>query len=167
MLILYLDITDVALEWAEKNVRSNPHISELIEVRKVENGKKMFEETDIQTEIGRDHEGNVDFANTGAADIGPSSLSSAKLHSRVQKNYHDAPVLVGVVKDEENFDFCMCNPPFFETMEEAGLNPKTACGGTPGEMVCPGGEQAFITRIIEDSIQLKQSFRCIHLQNFV
>ncbi|GMP37566.1 hypothetical protein CsSME_00009178 [Camellia sinensis var. sinensis] len=53
----------------------------------------------------------------------------------------------------------MCNPPFFETMEEAGLNPKTSCGGTPKEMVCPGGEEAFISRIIRDSLQLKQSFR--------
>ncbi|KAG5626234.1 hypothetical protein H5410_011452 [Solanum commersonii] len=51
----------------------------------------------------------------------------------------------------------MCNPPFFETIEEAGLNPKTSCGGTV-QMVCPGGESAFITRIIEDSVQLRQSF---------
>ncbi|KAK3194415.1 hypothetical protein Dsin_025725 [Dipteronia sinensis] len=28
----------------------------------------------------------------------------------------------------------MCNPPFFETMEEAELSPKTSCGGTPKEM---------------------------------
>ncbi|KAB2602424.1 methyltransferase-like protein 16 [Pyrus ussuriensis x Pyrus communis] len=57
------------------------------------------------------------------------------------------------------FDFCMCNPPFFKTMEEAGLNPKTACGGTTTEMVCPGGERAFITRIIEDSFTLKHTFQ--------
>ncbi|KAL3694734.1 hypothetical protein R1sor_008385 [Riccia sorocarpa] len=65
-----------------------------------------------------------------------------------------APVLCGVVKEEERFDFCMCNPPFFESIEEAGLNPRTACGGTPQEMVCPGGELAFITRMIEDSVRL-------------
>ncbi|KAK8475472.1 hypothetical protein V6N12_000272 [Hibiscus sabdariffa] len=53
----------------------------------------------------------------------------------------------------------MCNPPFFESIEEAGLNPKTSCGGTYEEMVCPGGEKAFITRIIEDSAVLQQSFR--------
>ncbi|KAK9165164.1 hypothetical protein Scep_000355 [Stephania cephalantha] len=53
----------------------------------------------------------------------------------------------------------MCNPPFFESMDEAGTNPKTSCGGTSEEMVCPGGEKAFITRIIEDSVVLKQSFR--------
>ncbi|KAK8683784.1 hypothetical protein V6N13_039833 [Hibiscus sabdariffa] len=53
----------------------------------------------------------------------------------------------------------MCNPPFFESIEEAGLNPKTSCGGTYEEMVCPGGEKAFITHIIEDSAVLKQSSR--------
>ncbi|KAL2633020.1 hypothetical protein R1flu_004499 [Riccia fluitans] len=65
-----------------------------------------------------------------------------------------APVLCGILKEDERFDFCMCNPPFFETIEEAGLNPRTACGGTPQEMVCPGGELAFIIRIIEDSVRL-------------
>ncbi|KAG2308017.1 hypothetical protein Bca4012_083025 [Brassica carinata] len=108
------DITDVALEWAEKNVQSNPHISDLIEIR---DSKILPEEDD------------------------------------------DIKVLVGVVKESETFDFCMCNPPFFETFEEAGLNPKTSCGGTPAEMVCVGGEQAFVTRIIQDSAVLKQRFR--------
>lgn len=77
----------------------------------------------------------------------------------MSNTYQGPPILVNVVRDGETFDFCMCNPPFFESMEEAGLNPKTACGGTPKEMVCPGGEKAFITRIIEDSFILKQSFR--------
>ena len=44
-------------------------------------------------------------------------------------------------------------------MPKAGLNPKTSCGGTYAEMVCPGGEKAFIARIIEDSVVSKQSFR--------
>ena len=73
--------------------------------------------------------------------------------------YYGPPILIGVVKEEEEFDFCMCNPPFFVNLEEAGLNPKTSCGGTAEEMVCPGGEKAFITRIIEDSMELKLRFR--------
>jgi 23S rRNA (adenine1618-N6)-methyltransferase len=68
-------------------------------------------------------------------------------------------VLMGVVKEGETFDFCMCNPPFFDNIEDASLNPKTACGGSWEEMVCPGGEQAFISHIIEDSVSLKHSFR--------
>ncbi|KAL1807422.1 hypothetical protein ACET3Z_024412 [Daucus carota] len=122
------DVTDVALDCAKTNVQNNPHISELIEIRKVESYTGTQEDQD-------------------------------ELHSGVIESYHKLPILLGVVKDGEIFDFCMCNPPFFETIEEAGLNPKTSCGGTPAEMVCPGGEQAFITRIIMDSVQLKQSFR--------
>lgn len=30
----------------------------------------------------------------------------------------------------------------------------TACGGTSAEMVYPGGEEAFIGRIIDDSVSL-------------
>lgn len=123
------DVTDVALEWAESNVKSNPYISELIEIRKVESNEE---------------------SKNGLA---------VEFNSGMTKSYDGMPILLGVVKDGESFDFCMCNPPFFETMEEAGLNPKTSCGGTPAEMVCPGGEQAFISRIIEDSVHLKNSFR--------
>lgn len=155
---LPVDVTDVALEWAEKNVKNNTHISGLIEIRKVENDEEVFRE-ELHIEDTRDCESNVNLGNLEDANIGTSVSCPAELHSGVKMSYRGPPVLVGVVKDEENFDFCMCNPPFFETMEEAGLNPKTACGGTSKEMVCPGGEQAFITRIIEDSVKLKQSFR--------
>lgn len=148
-----VDVSEVALEWAEKNVKSNPHISGLIEIRKVENN----EEVGLQIGDIRDSERNVH--NLDDACTGTSVSCPAELHSGVKMSYQGPPILVGVVKDEEKFDFCMCNPPFFETMEEAGLNPKTACGGTSKEMVCPGGEQTFITRIIEDSVKLKQSFR--------
>lgn len=118
------DVTDVALEWAERNVNSNPHISELIEIRKAVDAHQTV---DVTTDLTKDQSGH--------------------------------PVLLGTVGDDEHFDFCMCNPPFFESMEEAGLNPRTACGGTSEEMVCPGGERAFIMRIIDDSVVLKQAFR--------
>ncbi|CAL5060693.1 unnamed protein product [Urochloa decumbens] len=127
------DVTDVALEWAKKNVESNPHLAELIEIR-----------------------------NANAAPF--PSESEAIVRENILEPVEDAAmqkphVLVDVVKESESFDFCMCNPPFFESIEEAGLNPKTSCGGTAEEMVCHGGELAFVTRIIEDSVSLKNSFR--------
>ncbi|KAJ3693961.1 hypothetical protein LUZ60_009441 [Juncus effusus] len=108
------------------------------------------------------------------SDITPVALEWAK--KNVENNPHishlieiraasksepsdDDSVLVGVVKEGERFDFCMCNPPFFESLADAGLNPKTACGGTREEMVCDGGEREFVGRIVEDSICLKDSFR--------
>jgi hypothetical protein len=36
------------------------------------------------------------------------------------------------------FDFTMCNPPFFTNMSEANQNPKAAGGGTPSELVTEG-----------------------------
>lgn len=48
--------------------------------------------------------------------------------------------------------FTMCNPPFFEDISEASRNPATAFGGTEVEMVYPGGEEAFITAMVEDSL---------------
>lgn len=143
---LITDVTDVALEWAEWNVKSNPQISELIEIRKVDHEQGLTDQTTNNNESCRDISSNTEHPNQASFEIS-------------NKSYNGPPILVGVVKTGEKFDFCMCNPPFFETMEESGLNPNTSCGGTPAEMVCPGGEQAFVSRMIQDSIQLKQSFR--------
>ncbi|KAG5024934.1 hypothetical protein AAZX31_08G085100 [Glycine max] len=146
------DVTNVAIEWAERNVNSNPHISQLIEIRKVQDNA-----SDPCVEVEESVNGdNIALCGSTDVEVAPLPLD---LHACENRNYHGPPILVGVVRDDEKFDFCMCNPPFFESLEEAGLNPKTSCGGTSQEMVCPGGERAFITRIIEDSTQLKDQFR--------
>lgn len=157
MINLVPDFTDVALEWAEKNIKNNPHISELIEIRNARDTGQI---------CSREESGN-DQLVSGEAKAVSAELSCEKaldpdsqdVVSDTMNGYHGPPVLLGVVNDGERFDFCMCNPPFFESMEVVGLNPKTSCGGTHEEMVCPGGEKSFITRIIEDSVVLKQSFR--------
>ncbi|KAL0029114.1 hypothetical protein WJX77_007949 [Trebouxia sp. C0004] len=64
-------------------------------------------------------------------------------------------ILLPAVQDGETFSFCMCNPPFFETLQEAGRNPNTAYAGTSEEMVCPGGELAFVTQMVKDSLKLQ------------
>ena len=68
-----------------------------------------------------------------------------------------ANVFRGVVREGETFAFSMCNPPFFESMEEAGKNPNTACGGTEIEMVCEGGEEAFVKRMFNESLEMKHA----------
>lgn len=144
---LVVDVTDVAVEWAERNVKDNPQVSELIEVRRVEAGEYAhIQDNRLEEQVDSTDKTSLDGKLHFDADMGFTG-------------YYGPPVLLGVVREGETFDFCMCNPPFFETMEESGLNPRTACGGTPQEMVCPGGEKAFISRIIEDSVMLKQTFR--------
>lgn len=142
---MYADFTAVALEWAEKNVKSNPHISDLIEIR---DSKVLPQSSSVpESELTIHEEAEIS-----------ATVQSINLVDDNQ-TYTEPAVLLGVVKENETFDFCMSNPPFFETFEESGLNPKTSCGGTPEEMVCNGGEQAFVSRIIEDSTVLRQRFR--------
>jgi 23S rRNA (adenine1618-N6)-methyltransferase len=59
-------------------------------------------------------------------------------------------MLTGAVREGERFHFCMCNPPFFGSLDESNQNPSTACGGTPAEMVCEGGEAAFVRRMLDE-----------------
>lgn len=119
----------------------------------------MFDLEELQSMEQSNSEGNVDSGSVKALETVSEPSLALKTSSDLKKSYNGPPILLGVVKDGENFDFCMCNPPFFETMEEAGLNPNTSCGGTPEEMVCSGGERSFISHIIEDSVKLKHTFR--------
>ncbi|XP_031494747.1 uncharacterized protein LOC116260499 [Nymphaea colorata] len=183
------DFTDAALEWAKWNIANNPHITELIEIRNALESGEGSQSANLslvkeEAQIGNSGSDEVVFSSEGNVgdhfndvvvgnrktevnvSVGqgedaalPSSCSSDQASSASDVKYYGPPILVGVVRDGEKFDFCMCNPPFFESMEGAGANPRTSCGGTSEEMVCPGGELAFISRIIEDSIKLKDSFR--------
>lgn len=58
------------------------------------------------------------------------------------------------VHDDEEYDFCMCNPPFFTSTDHAKQNGKTDYGGTSAEMACLGGEEAFTMAMVNDSILL-------------
>jgi 23S rRNA A1618 N6-methylase RlmF len=82
------------------------------------------------------------------ARIAPAAGAAAEAHPDGGTAW---PVLAGVLRAGEAFDFTCCNPPFFGSIAEAGTNPATACGGTAAEMVCPGGEAAFIARHVAES----------------
>lgn len=52
----------------------------------------------------------------------------------------------------------MCNPPFFKTDDMTKLKknpPRNAATGCERELFVEGGEQKFISRLIDDSIELK------------
>ncbi|KAB5541565.1 hypothetical protein DKX38_014539 [Salix brachista] len=134
-------------------------ISELIEIRKVTNCQDTLSIEDTNCGVSVNGKGKMVGSGSVVEEAEPLPLSSFVLPSDANKVYSGPPVLLGVVRDGEKLDFCMCNPPFFVAMVEAGLNPKTSFAGTPEDMVCPGGEKAFITHIIEDSVVLKESSR--------
>ncbi|KAF2998811.1 hypothetical protein E8E13_001569 [Curvularia kusanoi] len=63
----------------------------------------------------------------------------------------------------QQLDFTLCNPPFFvdaAEMEKSlsgegkATGPNAVCTGSNNEMICPGGDLGFVTRIVEESLVL-------------
>ncbi|KAH9921568.1 S-adenosyl-L-methionine dependent methyltransferase [Epithele typhae] len=112
-----------------------------------------------------------------ATDIDPLSLECAR--ANVSANglepriavvavNADGPIL-GVLAQgergssvfEERYDFTMCNPPFYASREEVlqsaeakEFTPNAVCTGAGVEMITPGGEAAFVGRMVEESAGL-------------
>ena len=78
-------------------------------------------------------------------------------------------VFFGVVRRDEQFDACICNPPFHSSVEEAEKGTKRKWknlgkkikkedqlnfGGQSSELIYEGGEVAFIKNIIKESRKL-------------
>ena len=92
-----------------------------------------------------------------ATEVDPESVASARANvaaNSLQDKIEVRPVsdpariLDGVVGDQERFDFMVCNPPFFSSLESTGLNRNRSAAATPGELVCPGGEEQFVASLI-------------------
>lgn len=71
-------------------------------------------------------------------------------------------------EDTTEFDFCMCNPPFFVgefeashgvTRSDKRPQPSGVCTGIETETVTGGGEVEFVKGIIKDSLFLKEQIR--------
>ncbi len=110
-----------------------------------------------------------------ATDIDPTSLSLANeiinqnaLEGAIKLRLQTARQLIfeGVVEKEEAFDLSICNPPFHMSASEAqagtkrknknlGLKTRTLnFGGKSNELWCTGGEVAFITQMVEESVTI-------------
>ncbi len=98
-------------------------------------------------------------------------------HIKVLFQNNENSIFEGVVKPNDNYDFCMCNPPFHENAKQAlqsatrktnnlarnKLRRQSPVKNTSGkqlnfagqanELWCKGGELAFITSIINESVQ--------------
>lgn len=92
------------------------------------------------------------------------------LECRLQVNKEE--IFNGIVKPEESFDLTICNPPFHASMKEASAGAvnkwknlgihkleKTLLnfGGQGAELWCPGGEAAFIGKMIEESAGIQKN----------
>ena len=121
-------------------------------------------------------------------DINPDSINHAKtilssnqtlkknIKTRFQKSTDH--IFKDMIKPDEKFDFTMCNPPFYASLEEANdasdrkvknlninrekkgnkpinKNKDSNFGGQKAELWCPGGETAFIKKMIRVSAEVK------------
>ncbi|EPS95167.1 hypothetical protein FOMPIDRAFT_1054415 [Fomitopsis schrenkii] len=64
------------------------------------------------------------------------------------------------------FDFTMCNPPFYSSKEDAQRSaeatdsrPNAVCTGAELEMTTPGGEAAFVCKMVRESLELRSRYR--------
>ncbi|EGC36078.1 hypothetical protein DICPUDRAFT_78256 [Dictyostelium purpureum] len=103
-------------------------------------------------------------------DIDDSSLKFAKknielnsLESKISlfKNENKEKILFNYFqanqdeeKNEEVFDFCLCNPPFFNDLSETNINPKSTCTGSANELVTE--EKFWITQFKIFTAELSQ-----------
>lgn len=106
-----------------------------------------------------------------ATDIDTDNFESAKdnvalnnLEDRIKVHLRkpDAPMIPLDELGLQRLDFVMTNPPFYtseadmlKSATKKSRPPHSACTGAPVEMVCEGGEVAFVSRILDESLVLR------------
>jgi 23S rRNA (adenine1618-N6)-methyltransferase len=98
--------------------------------------------------------------------------ANPSLHAAVELRIQPSPALFfrNVIRPGEKFQFTICNPPFHASMEEAsagsqrkwenlGRSPgqQKNFGGQSGELWTPGGEVAFLRRMIKESREFSEN----------
>ena len=107
-----------------------------------------------------------------------SSNQTLKKNIKTRYQKSDENIFKELIKPDEKFDFTMCNPPFFSSLEEAdqayekkvtnlnrnkekkghsliNKNKPSNFGGVKSERWCQGGELIFIKSMIEESVLFK------------
>ena len=120
--------------------------------------------------------------NFAGSDIDENSISSAKniiesndnLKNKIELRWQENKnsVFSGIINGEDRFDLTICNPPFHATPEEAekgsrrkvtnlrGKKTKTIelnFAGISNELICDGGESAFIGKMMTESAEFAQN----------
>lgn len=111
------------------------------------------------------------------ADIDPQALASAReiirangLQARIELRQQTNPeqIFTGLLQAGERFTLTLCNPPFHSSAQEAASGsrrkwknlgkldpsrklPALNFGGQSNELWCPGGELAFVQRMVRES----------------
>ena len=127
--------------------------------------------------------GHAEYGWTFAgSDVDPVALASAKrivdsnpiLTGAVELRLQTSPekILEGIIRPDEMFEAVICNPPFHASLAEAeegsrrkwknlghGDTAKKNFGGQGRELWFPGGEGAFVRRMIGEGAALRKNVR--------
>ncbi|HWV18853.1 MAG TPA: 23S rRNA (adenine(1618)-N(6))-methyltransferase RlmF [Rhodocyclaceae bacterium] len=121
--------------------------------------------------------------------LAANGIPAAQIELRLQSERN--AIFKGVVKSGERFHLTLCNPPFHASMAEAQAGTRRKVGnlekvaqaaplkrkdkgaeavalnfgGQANELVCPGGEEGFILRMIEESARIPQ--QCLWFTSLV
>lgn len=109
--------------------------------------------------VGTDiDEHSLDFARRNVDTNGFSKRTKLVLSTT------DGPLIPLQALKMEELDFVMTNPPFYSSAEDMQASytgkqapPSAVCTGAENEMICAGGDVGFVTRILEESLKLKES----------
>ncbi len=117
------------------------------------------------------------------SDIDATALANARrivksnaLDAVIELRLQVSPVHIfkGIIGEGETFDLSLCNPPFHASIDEASAGsrrkwhnlgrggavaPRLNFGGQGAELYCEGGEQVFIRRMIQESVQFAPQCR--------
>ncbi|SGZ31508.1 BQ5605_C043g12063 [Microbotryum silenes-dioicae] len=101
------------------------------------------------------------------------NVNANNLTARVQvvcSTREEDPLFPKETWADNELDFTMCNPPFYESEVEIRAlatekdgQPSAVCTGASNEMVTKGGEIEFVGRMIEESVRLGSHIRLSQL----
>jgi len=124
--------------------------------------------TDIDAHSLRHAQQNVD-ANESVLGGGGDGGSRIKLHHRTpsaKEEEEPLPLIPLEALGISTLDFVMCNPPFYSSAadmasayEHKSMAPSAVCTGSTNEMICPGGDIGFVSRLLAESLELRGRVR--------
>ena len=110
---------------------------------------------------------DIDETAVQSAQKNIESKKELQENIEIRHQNSNANIFEGIIKENEYFDFTLCNPPFHSSKQEAekaalqkttNLKTNTTLnfGGQSNELWCNGGEALFIKRMIKQSVDFKK-----------
>ncbi|KAG8731762.1 hypothetical protein FRC11_002460, partial [Ceratobasidium sp. 423] len=112
---------------------------------------------------------DIDSRSLAAAQANIEQNPDVRERIYLHPTTQDAPILSPLLPENlsrigiQNVTFSMCNPPFYSDIEEVNqsaenkeYDPHAVCTGALVEMITPGGEVAFVQRMIDESVNLRE-----------